>query len=334
MLNRTIVSPPAHFHALDLLRGIAALAVVIYHLASCANGYLPKGNLLGMVADHGYLGVHWFFVISGFIIPFTMRRNGYQLQHCGKFLAKRCIRLELPYLASLLLVLIWFTIGSLSKHYSGPPTIWDAARIAAHIGLLTPWLGQQWYLEIYWTLAIEFQFYLLVAVFFPLFFHRWSAVRIVMLGAAVLPGFWCHDLRLIASFSALFAMGLGLAHYFSGLLRLWQLLLYQALCAYCAYSGCGRDIMLAGIVAVAVILGVRRGWKWSAFLGKISYSVYLTHILVWMLLSGVASLLPNPLPIKYGVLSIAIPLCVLFAAAYWRILENPCSLWSKRLLYK
>lgn len=49
---------------LDALRGLAAFSVVWFHLT--ASGYGQEWSNFG---KYGYLGVHVFFVISGFIIP-------------------------------------------------------------------------------------------------------------------------------------------------------------------------------------------------------------------------------------------------------------------------
>jgi peptidoglycan/LPS O-acetylase OafA/YrhL len=329
-----VSSLPRHFPALDWLRGIAALGVAIYHFGACRNGYLPQGDPLGMIADRGYLGVQWFFVVSGFIVPLTLWRHGYRLQHAGTFLAKRIIRLYPPYLVSLALVLIWFTIGSLSNAYTGPAAIWSPARLAAHLVLLAPWLGQQWYLEIYWTLAIEFQFYLLVALLFPLLFHPQRRVRFALLLAAAVPAIWCHDTRLLASFAVPFALGLGLAQYCCGLLGRWHLGFHLLFCCGCYYLAGSTPSLIAGLIAAGVILGVRRGCKASAFLGRISYSMYLTHILVWMLASGMTASSAASLPVKYAVLAITLPLCVIAAWGFWRVLEKPSLMRSKRLSYK
>ena len=56
------MSPPAtaRFAALDLLRGVAALAVVFYHA--------PRFGLLPGLVPHGYLAVDFFFILSGFVV--------------------------------------------------------------------------------------------------------------------------------------------------------------------------------------------------------------------------------------------------------------------------
>lgn len=58
---------PKHFVTLDGLRGVAAIAVVIFH----RQNRLPFG---GHLLDHAYLAVDFFFVLSGFVIAHAYDR--------------------------------------------------------------------------------------------------------------------------------------------------------------------------------------------------------------------------------------------------------------------
>src|SRR5438876_135397 len=85
------------------LRGIAALAVTWYHLTGSpqvTTGWLRQGGTFG------FHGVEAFFVISGFVIPYSMYCGGYRPRlDFLRFFAKRLVRLEPPYLASIVFVL-------------------------------------------------------------------------------------------------------------------------------------------------------------------------------------------------------------------------------------
>jgi len=49
-----------HLLALDALRGVAAVSVMLFHIS---NGWLPCG----------YLAVDMFFMLSGFVLAFSLR---------------------------------------------------------------------------------------------------------------------------------------------------------------------------------------------------------------------------------------------------------------------
>src|SRR2546427_494309 len=59
--------------ALDLLRLVAVLAVVLYHFGfwGPAAGGMPAMPWLAPVAKYGFLGVPVFFIISGFVIAYS-----------------------------------------------------------------------------------------------------------------------------------------------------------------------------------------------------------------------------------------------------------------------
>ena len=79
-------------HEIDLLRLLAALAVVFYHYGF--RGYAADGMthmpypLLAPLAMYGYLGVQLFFMISGFVILMTASSGGLK-----SFVISRVVRL-------------------------------------------------------------------------------------------------------------------------------------------------------------------------------------------------------------------------------------------------
>ena len=54
------------------LRGVAAFAVAWFHFTNGQPTFLPQDSLLKVSGAYGYLGVAVFFVISGFVIPYSL----------------------------------------------------------------------------------------------------------------------------------------------------------------------------------------------------------------------------------------------------------------------
>lgn len=75
-----------YLSSLDLLRGLAALAVCYFHFTHGNPEFLSKSNVLYVSGRFGFLGVDVFFVISGFVIPYAMYRGSYNLKEFGAFL--------------------------------------------------------------------------------------------------------------------------------------------------------------------------------------------------------------------------------------------------------
>ncbi|MEO6725174.1 MAG: acyltransferase family protein [Blastocatellia bacterium] len=109
-------------HTLDALRGIASLAVCWFHLTNGNPAFLPDG-WLKLSGKFGWLGVEMFFVISGFIIPFSMRRAGYSIGDFPRFILKRIVRLDPPYLVAIVLTIGLAYLSSLAPGFRGAATV-------------------------------------------------------------------------------------------------------------------------------------------------------------------------------------------------------------------
>lgn len=137
---------------LDPLRGIAALAVMWFHFTH-GGQLLDKESLvntwLKISGQFGWAGVDFFFVISGFVLPYALYKGKYRLQHYGKFLFKRLIRLEPPYLVSLVIIILLLLLAPLVPGYSGQDFSWDWPRLLLHIGYLNSYFGYEAYNPVY-----------------------------------------------------------------------------------------------------------------------------------------------------------------------------------------
>ena len=74
------------FRTIDGLRGIAAMAVVLFHLNEATvltYGPWVHRSIASLLA-HGYLGVDVFFVISGFVIAYSVRNADLSLGFVGR----------------------------------------------------------------------------------------------------------------------------------------------------------------------------------------------------------------------------------------------------------
>src|SRR3569623_2220815 len=91
-------------YTIDALRGLAALAVVWYHITYGEPTFLGPGAVRASGHYAGVAGVYAFFVISGFIIPWALSRADYARAGFLRFVAKRMARLDPPYLASIVFI--------------------------------------------------------------------------------------------------------------------------------------------------------------------------------------------------------------------------------------
>jgi peptidoglycan/LPS O-acetylase OafA/YrhL len=128
------------------------------------------------------LGVEAFFVISGFVIPYSLCLRSYRLSDSVDFFVRRLKRLEPPYLACIVFVVALQFLSSITPGFLGKPFAIGLPQLLAHFAYLNAILEYGWLNPVFWTLAIEFQFYIFMAFAFPLLNHsnpKISAAAIV-----------------------------------------------------------------------------------------------------------------------------------------------------------
>ena len=157
----------------------------------CASSISPTEHFgptsfLAPVGAYGWLGVEVFFVISGFIVPYAMLRAGYTLSAWPTFMVKRLVRLEPPYLVSIVVVMLLGIASTMAPGFQGPPIDWTPAQIAGHLGYLNTFLGLPWLNPVYWSLAIEFQFYVLIGLAMPALVAAPPIVRLMAIAGMIL----------------------------------------------------------------------------------------------------------------------------------------------------
>ena len=159
--SAAVAAPPAgagrHISALDGIRGVAVLLVLIFHVFQVEPA--PSHPLLRMgyaATLFGQTGVDLFFVLSGFLITGILLDTKSSRRYFVNFYGRRTLRILPLYYGSLVVFLVVLP-RLVDFHASGIPPIWFwtfSTNVAVTQGLDPGELGH------YWTLAIEEQFYL------------------------------------------------------------------------------------------------------------------------------------------------------------------------------
>lgn len=330
---------------LDPLRGLAALSVAWFHFTN-GGDLLPDGWLKRSGA-RGWLGVEAFFVISGFVIPYSMHRARYRIrQDWLRFFAKRLARLEPPYLASILLTLALGYASTLAPGFRGAPFRVQPLQLALHVGYLNAYFGYGWINPVYWTLAIEFQFYLLAAISFPLVAHRSAAARLAAVGAicalmALYPRGWSSGalpagFRNVGLFqyAGLFALGALAFQKFVGLLGARGFV--PLAIAVSAPLAAATNISIASVglaTALAIAFLPGRALAPLAPLGTISYSLYLVHVPVGGRAINLGTRFAHGLFGQLATLAAATVVSIAAAIVLGRFVERPAQRLSARVSY-
>lgn len=320
---------------LDPLRGLAALGVVLFHFGAAILPTIANNPIAGPLVL-GKLGVQVFFVISGFVIPLALHRMRYTYRDMGTFMAKRFVRIAPPAYVSALIMVVFHYI---SLWYKGTPIAGsgiysiDVPTILTNLTFSAMYFDTPWLNFAYWTLTIEFEFYILIALVFPLFrTHRQVAAIgfvLLLIGMRALP------LPKLAEHAIFFIPGILVFFRKERMLNDMTLL---ALTVCCAIVGVWYQDTLQILVALATGLIILREPKAHlpllTWLGTISYSLYITHIPVGFAAeSGIKRItdMHQTVPGKLVLLVVYMGIGILTAWVFHRLVELPFHRLSKAI---
>lgn len=170
--------------ALDGLRCIAVLAVMLYHYLWFWTSAGRGENIVAYDAAFssfpfaaiGGLGVNLFFVISGFVILMTLERTS----TLAEFAVRRFVRLWPPIVLFGTFTFVFINLnGPAALAVSVPEYLISLLFVPPqHVGGLLGATGWTWLDGAYWSLWVEVRFYAVVGAFYFLmpgnFIRRWT----------------------------------------------------------------------------------------------------------------------------------------------------------------
>jgi peptidoglycan/LPS O-acetylase OafA/YrhL len=353
--------PRARYAFVDALRGIAATWVVFYHaynknLAPMTGYHLPAP--LDATFNVGYLGVYIFFVISGFVIAQSIRGATITPTFLGRFALRRSLRLDPPYWATIIaMIALSYVSGHLQHDHAARPMP-TAAAVVAHVFYLQAYLGYPQIVDVFWTLCYEVQFYLVLVILTGVV--AWQA-RLLRSRWTLFAPLWLFSAACICTVAqpdgvqhALFAFCW--PYFFVGVVLNWVhnreqppialLITALATALLVVFSSDPRIVakvttalVTAGLVYVVSVRGQLASLtlgRFFQYLGRISYSLYLVHMLVGtpLVRFGLRHLPGHGTGFGPAMLLIAVALAVSIAAAHilYIAIERPAVRWSHRFV--
>lgn len=295
------------FHVVDALRGIAALLVLFFHLMfnSAQTDLLQSSAPSAVVELSRYAahGVAIFFVISGVVICYSVRHLPLTAGAAGNFALRRQVRLDPPYYAVIVLVLlIGFVESRVPELESHSFTLGEVLLNMIYLQDIT---GVPAVIAVAWTLCIEVQFYLVI-ILIMLVLRRWKklgskstqtfVIRTVVLGLGVIslamPWLGWSTGPWFLGYWWMFALGMSIAWVLMGELRVvsgWVIVGSVGL--WCLALNIESPASLGGywaawLTAIFLLTAVRTGFIAASvprpltILGAWTYSLYLIHLTV------------------------------------------------------
>lgn len=304
-LNPDLLKTKPHFVILDGLRGVAAVAIVIFHFMEWAYSDFSKNFIA-----HGFLAVDFFFCLSGFVIGYAYD-NRIQKMGVMEFFKSRLIRLHPLIILGSILGLLAF----LFDPFGGNPGAYDAIKLVViflcSVFLIPYPVMEDRAFNLFgfnapaWSLFWEYAANIIYAIILYRISRRYLLVLTVIAGAVLCyvsysagnllggwagENFWDGGARIAYSFSA----GL-LIYRFNWIIKnrlgfpaLSILLVLAFIMPWSSLNWLTETLVVLFYFPLIISLGAGatlspRLNSLCDFSGKISYPLYMTHYsVIWM----------------------------------------------------
>ncbi len=323
----------SRIESVDGLRGVAALAVCVFHFTNGNKEYFAAYPMIKDIGILGEFGVQIFFVISGFILPYSLSKSHYHLSMFPAFVKKRLARLEPPYLVAIAVAIAISYLSSLTSGFRGAAFGITLRQLISHIGYLNVVTNEPWLNPVFWTLAIEFQFYLLLGLVFPVLNRVPSAEFFILLMLLLSLEYFFPSKQFLFHHLPYFFIGISVFWAKAQRLGPWLSTLAFVISVLTSFLIDGAIGCLAGALAGLAIWHIEASPIWLLNLGKISYSIYLVHVPIGMRVINLSERFSTQLAFRLLVVVIAITLSISVATLLWRYCEQPAQIWAGRIRY-
>lgn len=178
-----------YIKGLDGIRALAVLLVMLHHYLMPFSSYLAHGifgKLTIMLAKIGWVGVDMFFVISGYLITqILIKRPVKDIQDYKSFIANRAWRLLPAYITCLLVfTYVALELSPNSKVLNNSASLWTlTSNLQSAFIDRTALLDSQFNLVHFWSLALEWHFYLAIPLLLWLLRAYWLVAFLLLIVA-------------------------------------------------------------------------------------------------------------------------------------------------------
>lgn len=290
------MSQAKRFQGLDVLRGFAAMSVLLYHYTYIYGLRFGYHDQLLFKVPLGRIGVQVFFMISGYVIFMTLERT-----HRGlDFAVSRLSRLYPAYWAAMLMT-------TMAVYFSGIPQLQVTIKDFFGNLIMLP-IGFEMVDTVYWTLIVELFFYfVMLLLFYGRLLNNIKTVLLVWVVMSILFPLLERQYELTRfiiyrKFQAIFIFdyvqlfGLGIILYLRRKSGRFNKLDF-AIITICLLKQFLVDTYVVGLLILSFVIYIyllvinrltRLNIKPLIFLGTISYPLYLIHrkigfALIWHL---------------------------------------------------
>lgn len=348
-------SPSSRTPLIDMVKGMACITIIWHHLAfygpmsDIAQPLAPA--LIAWLYDYGRMAVQVFLVLGGYLAAASLAPQGVaRFDHAGHAIARRFARLVVPYAVALLLTVVAAALVRPFMDHASVPDEPTLPQLLANALLLQDIVGQDALSAGVWYVAIDFQLFTLAVLLWaggralPRAGQRVAQAAVVLGAAASL---WVFNRMPGLDMWAVYFFGA----YALGMMAFWAVRAPRAgawLAAMAVLGGVALLIDFRGRVVVALLTALclvtllrsRRLRAWHGVaplvqLGQMSYSVFLVHFSVCLLVNAVVSHLwpASPVPNALGML-LAFALSLAAGRQLYLRVERHVPTWTTALRWQ
>jgi peptidoglycan/LPS O-acetylase OafA/YrhL len=264
---------------LDAIRGLAALAVVMYHYFYRYNGIYGHGDLAVDWTYEGQYGVQLFFMVSGFVIYWTLNKVDKPMD----FIVSRFSRLYPAFWAAAILTFTIIYIFDLPGREIG------FKKAALNALMFHEYFNIKHIDGVYWTLTVELTFYFWIFTFYLsglLKYAEYLLSPIILISILqsqnIIELPWLLNKLLLVNYVSFFIAGICFYKIANLISNRWTLLVLGFCLVSTIFVYSVNVFILSSMFYIFFHLATSGRLKFLSikpliFLGGISYSLYLLH---------------------------------------------------------
>jgi len=334
---------------IDNLKGLSCILIMLHHLAfygpmsDVAMSVIP--GVIDWLFVYGRMAVAVFLVIGGFLTgQKLLEQNVFVHKSVFQLIWHKYQRLVIPYLAAIILAIICSFIASQWMQHASISAMPEPKQLISHLFFLQNLLGYESLSAGLWYVAMDFQLFAVTALVLFLIdtilpthwsYQRTQLISVLIVALVTLASLFIFNLD--DSYDATFlyfyvAYGLGIlaaqiAQTKSRMFLLFLLLDFLLFALYLDFRG---RVLIAAITAAVLCLSYQSLWVNAKFwmnplakLGRMSYSIFLVHFPVSLVVSSIwVQLYPeNPWLNVVGMVISAL-LSLLVAIPFYQFIEK------------
>jgi len=201
-----------------------------------------------------------------------------------------------------------------------------------HLFYLPRYFGFSWYQDVYSTLLVEFQFYIVLGLVFSLLKTETKLIFYSLIAVIIAFSNYLREVELFNVID-LFLLGMIYFKYRIGHLKNYEFYsLVIIVMIFTFFHNPDRNILATEFITLIAMIYWNSSNKISLFFGSISYSLYLIHIPIGGRITSIGNHFFHSVQMSYVLLTAALATSIFCAWIFYRLVELPSVLLSKKIV--